>query len=487
MKPFSALLDINRIDEQPVYIQISNQLVTLIRNGTLVAYDRLPSTRVLAAMLGVHRKTVIQAYDELLAQGWLESRVGNGTFVASTMPVPRLQKHLDFEPSQNGAITAGFALPNLGFEQRPIITYNQGYHLDDGFPDTRLAPLNDLARAYRSQLITGNSYTKLGYNDPRGSSWLREQLSVYLNDTRGLHTSPENIMIVRGTTMGLHLTATGLISDGDYVVTGDTSWAGATTNFVHGGAKIITVPVDEYGIDTMALARICQKTKIRLLYTTSHHHYPTTVALRADRRLELIRLAEQYGFIIFEDDYDYDFHYLSKPLPPLAATDPHGMVLYCGSFTKCIAPAFRVGYLVGAENVIKHLSAIRRISDRQGDIVLENALAELLQTGVIQRHLRKSLREYRIRRDFFCETLRSELSERLNFRTPDGGLAVWTQFDQSIDMQSFSEKAEKEGLSFANGYAHGLPAGSNFTRLGFASSNCQELEICIQLLKKLLK
>jgi GntR family transcriptional regulator/MocR family aminotransferase len=485
MKPLSSLIHIDRSNRLAVYLQIANQIMLLIRNGTLVPNYRLPSTRQFAELLGVHRKTVVQAYDELLAQGWMESHVGKGTFVAGNIPVAHPQG-AETIPKYNGSKLAGFGLKSLSYPDRPIKSYGSNLHLDDGFPDARLAPLEELGRAYKGQLTSGNLYTRLGYGDPSGSIWLRQQLSIYLNESRGLHTTPDNILIVRGTIMGLYLASQGLLSTGDNVVTGETSWMGAKVNFMQSGANILTVPVDEHGLDTDALELLCLTRKVRMVYVTSHHHYPTTVALRADRRITLLKMAEQFGFVIFEDDYDYDFHYLSKPLLPLAGADPRGMVLYCGSFTKSIAPAFRIGYLVGAENVINHLAGLRRIIDRQGDTILENAIAELLQMGIIQRHLRKSIREYRSRRDFFCEMLRSELGEYVNFNIPDGGMAVWAKFEKSVDMKSLSERSFKKGLGLSDGLMHGLPIGDNFTRLGFASSQIKEIEASVQLLKAVL-
>jgi GntR family transcriptional regulator/MocR family aminotransferase len=285
--------------------------------------------------------------------------------------------------------------------------------------------------------------------------------------------------------MGLYLVSTGLLQNGDNIVVGEMSWGSAGMNFVQAGTNLLKIAVDEHGLVVDELEQLCQKQPIRLVYITSHHHYPTTVALRADRRIKLLQLAEEYGFIIFEDDYDYDFHYLSKPLLPLASADRTGMVLYCGSFTKTISPAFRVGYLVAPENVIRHLAQLRRIVDRQGDLILENAIAELLQNGVIQRQLRKSLREYRERRDVFCDLLKTQLGNYVDFQIPDGGMAVWAQFDKGIDLEVLAQKAIKKDLFFSNGKHH-LPL-TNVTRLGFASSTVGELEQCVAVLKSSFK
>ncbi|WP_254560905.1 aminotransferase-like domain-containing protein [Dyadobacter diqingensis] len=489
MQPLSSLLRIDKSDRQPVYLQIANQLTDLIRTGIMQSGYQLLSSRQLAEAMDIHRKTVVRAYDELLAQGWLESRAGSGTYVATHFPEIKPQ------PISNGGKEipntkkiAGFSFEDKPYLRRAVLKSMTSLRLDDGFPDPRLAPLEELSRAYRTQLLTGNSYVKLGYGDTFGAQWLRQELSAYLNETRALKTLPENVLITRGTVMGLHLACTGLLKKGDNVALGELSWSSARMNFIQAGANIFDIPSDEYGIKVDAIEAICQKQPLRLLYVTSHHHYPTTVALRADRRLQLLALSEKYGFIIFEDDYDYDFHYLSKPLLPLAGADRAGMLLYCGSFTKTISPAFRVGYLVGSENVINHLAQIRRIIDRQGDNMLENAMAELLQNGIIQRHLRKSLRTYRQRRDFFCDLLKSELGNYLDFQIPDGGMAVWTRFDPKIDLGTLSQKAHQKDLYFSDGAdSNTLSPKLNSTRLGFASSTQDELEQSVGIIKKLLE
>lgn len=488
MIAYQRLLTIDKTAKLPAYLQLANQMMSLIRGGELRAGQKLLGTRQLAQFLGIHRKTVVQAYDELLAQGWLESRTGSGTYVVENLPEIKPQPLVDGQKERrNPAKTAGFSFDALPHLWRPALVSGQELHLDDGFPDPRLAPLNELTRAYRSNLLQGNRYVRLGYGDTKGSAWLRRELALYLNETRGLKITEENVLITRGTMMGLYLVATGLVKKGDNVAVGALSWSGANMNFLQAGANLLQLPIDEHGLVVDELEQYCQKRPVRLVYLTSHHHYPTTVALRADRRLKLLRLAEEYGFIVFEDDYDYDFHYLSKPLLPLASADPAGTVLYCGSFTKAISPAFRVGYLVGPENVINHLAQLRRIIDRQGDLVLENSFAELLQNGVIQRHLRKSLREYRERRDVFCELLKTQMGEYLDFQIPDGGMAVWSRFRKEINLELLAEKALKKELVFSNGKHHDSPGNSlNSTRLGFASSTVEELEKCVNILRNII-
>lgn len=490
MQILPALIVIDRDSVQPVYLQLANQLIQLIKDGTLSVPHRLLSTRKMAELLKVHRKTVVRAYDELLAQGWLESEVGNGTFISSNLPQLELEKLSAKNVTKvkvNTLKTAGFSIGNADHLKRKMIKTAQQYHLDDGYPDSRLAPLTELSRAYRTQLLTGAPYVRFGYGETKGSLSLREELRNYFAETRGLNIGTENILITRGTVMGLYLASVALIKPGEHVVVTELGWKAASMNFLQAQAIVHKIAVDEHGMIVEELRRLCLLKKIRLVYLTPHHHYPTTVPMRADRRMQLLSLAEEFGFIIFEDDYDYDFHYMNKPLQPLASADKTGHVIYCGSFTKSIAPAFRVGYLVAPENVVQHLAQLRRIVDRQGDFMLENSIAELFKLGTIQKHLRKSLRIYRERRDVFCDLMKHHLHEKIHFQVPEGGMAVWAIADPSINIQDLSLKALKKDIYINDGSGFGeAPTIRNNLRLGFASSNVAELEYIVENIAKLL-
>ncbi|GAA3965049.1 PLP-dependent aminotransferase family protein [Pedobacter ginsengiterrae] len=484
MQTLASLIKVNKEDKLPVYLQLSAQLMELIKQGILPGGTKVLSSRTLAALVHVNRSTIVKAYAELEIQGWFETHSGKGTFVSSHIQELSKPKKNRPEIFVNPLKHAGFKIPRMPILEKPVLASIPGLHLDDGFPDARLAPLTELSRAYRTQLLTGNLYSKLGYSETKGSLRLREQLSIYLNATRGLKTNPENILIVRGAMMGFYLMVQALLKVSDHIILSRSGWIAARMAAEQSGVRISYVDVDEYGLDVDQIERICEQGPIRMVYVTSHHHYPTTVALRPDRRIKLLRLAEKFGFILFEDDYDYEFHYANQPLLPLAGADHSGMVIYCGSFSKTIAPAFRLGYLVGPEDAIEHLARYRRIIDRQGDAMLENAMAEMLEFGFVQRHLRKSMNIYRQRRDIFCGLLNSELNDYVKFRVPDGGLAVWTGFDPEIDLTKLSTIAASKGLKISDGKYLGV---DHFSRLGFASSTPDELQKSIDILKKALR
>ncbi|WP_348825490.1 PLP-dependent aminotransferase family protein [Flavobacterium aestuarii] len=483
---FSSI-KINANAERAVFLQLSDEILILIKVGKLSAGQKLPSTRDVASLLHINRITVSKAFEELQTQGWLESFVGRGTFVSSHIPAHDPKK-IQNEVSNEAQKIAGFKLYENRYLSNPYFIPTAEIHLDDGYPDPKLAPLKELYRAYRNQLTRSGLYYKFGsYSFPDGSEFYKDALSNYLNETRGLKTSIKNILSIRGTLMGINLVCNALITQGDIVVSGIPGWQRAEHNFLHAKAKHIGIPVDEHGLVVDELKKICMQNKVRMVYVTPHHHYPTTVSLRIDRRLELLRLANEYGFIIFEDDYDFDFHYNHRPLLPLASADENGMVIYCGSFSKSFSPAFRMGYLVASENVIEHLANVRVLLDRQGDHILDNSMAELLNDGTIQRYLRKTLNVYEERRNHFCSLLKNELNDIVDFSEPEGGMTVWTEFEKSINLEKLAQKAYNKGLYFSDGKIHKYPTyDTNGTRLGFASSSIEDLTEGIDILKKCL-
>jgi GntR family transcriptional regulator/MocR family aminotransferase len=478
---------LNSKAEKPIYLQLTEEILSSIKQGKLKTGQRLPSTRVISTLLNINRITVSKAFDELQSQGWLESFTGRGTFISSHIPEIDPEK-LHTKTINKTQKTAGFSINQQMHLQNPYFIPTTELNFDDGYPDPNLAPLKELYRAYRNQLTRSGLYHKFGsYSYPDGSDYYKDSISRYVNETRGLKTISKNILSVRGTLMGINLVCNALIKPGDVIVSGIPGWQRAEHNFLHAKAKHIGIPVDEHGLLVDELKKICQRNKVRMVYVTPHHHYPTTVSLRIDRRLELLKLANEHGFIIFEDDYDFDFHYNNRPLLPLASADENGMVIYCGSFSKSFSPAFRMGYLAAPENVIEYLTNVRVLLDRQGDHILDNAMAELINDGTIQRYLRKTLTIYEERRNYFCSLLNSELGKAVDFNIPEGGMTVWTKFIDTINLGQLSQKAYAKGLYLSDGKIHQYSNyNENGIRLGFASSSKDDLSKGIEILKEII-
>ncbi|WP_129713590.1 PLP-dependent aminotransferase family protein [Pedobacter sp. SYP-B3415] len=472
----------------PVYLQISNNIINQIRSGTLPPGATLPGSRQLAAALGVHRKTVIAAYDELYAQSWVEVIARKGIFVARQLPELTPQPMMQGGAKQDYPRESYFQLnKNLFPDVMSAVTQaEQHLYFNDGFPDTRLAPIDLLIREYRRFGSYRFTPKYLMYGPVHGSENLRNELAGFLAKTRALNVSAENIIITKGAQMALYLVSQVLFKRNDVIIVADPGYKGANEVFEHAGALVRYVPVDDQGMDLDAVEDICKIESVRAVYVIPHHHMPTTVSLSQDRRIRLLELARIHRFAIFEDDYDFDFQYTGNPILPLASADRHGSVVYIGSFCKTIAPGIRIGFIVAPANLISQTATLRKLIDRQGEQLLEEAIANLLKNGDISRHLKKMNKIYHERRDLLAALLNSHLNGKLRFRLPDGGFAIWAEYLNGVKPARVAEIAFEMGLNIGNvaDYFSNNPRPQPFVRLGFASMNESELKDAVSILAR---
>lgn len=234
-------------------------------------------------------------------------------------------------------------------------------------------------------------------------------------------------MVTRGSQMAIYLAAAALISSGDAVAVEEPGYPYAWEAFRAAGARVIGVPVDALGIDVARLENLAQQEpKLKALYVTPHHQYPTTVTLGASRRLRLLEVARRYGLSIVEDDYDHEYRFDGRPVLPLASRANDSVpVIYIGSLSKLLSPAVRLGYVSARPDILQRMIKRREAIDRQGDLLLESAMAELICNGTLARHARKARRVYEVRRNILVTELKERLGQDIAFNTPSGGLAVW--------------------------------------------------------------
>jgi GntR family transcriptional regulator/MocR family aminotransferase len=488
MKILATLISLDKESAIPVYLQISNCFIHSIRQGKLRRGLKLSGSRAVAAMLNINRMTMVAAYDELEAQGWIEKISRKGTFVKHHLPLLTPEK---IRPENK----------RLSKTSRPSFKYNEGkfipiessdfpapdkLYFNDGFPDPRLAPADELARRMRSLSRLSANKKYLMYGGAQGTQFLRDTLAKYLNDTRGLSTTKDNILITRGAQMGIYIAASLLLNPGDAVITGQPGYNGANLTFQQLGARIHFVNVDEGGLDVSGVEKICKKRDIKMVYVIPHHHNPTTVTLTTERRVGLLELAAKYKFAIIEDDYDYDFHYSSKPIMPMASIDTKGSVIYIGTMTKTLTPSIRFGFMVAPEAFVNTATMLRKSIDTQGDSLMENALASMFEDGTMTRHIKKSVKLYHERRDHFCKLLAIELGNKVLFKIPDGGMSVWVNF-LTTDVKNVAAQARVNGLVMSDGTDYDTnKTRYNSIRIGFASLNYAEQQKAVSILKKIM-
>ncbi|MDG2523017.1 PLP-dependent aminotransferase family protein [Caulobacter segnis] len=470
LRPWSISLS-ERIDatrDMPLYLQIVYALIHEIQRGRLMPGAFLPSSRELARTLQVNRKTIVLAYEDLIAQGWLQSDATRGTRVASNLP--------DQPFEQPGAGAPGAAEYRFNAVDGPPFVLSGGDALtfDQGTPDARLFPTDLLARAYRDAIVQANRRNRLRYGDPRGSLILRQALADMLAAQRGLQVGVNNICLTRGSQMGVALAARALLKPGDVVLMEALTYAPAAQAFRAAGAQVIGLPLDADGIDVDAVEKACRAHPVRAVFLTPHHQFPTTVALRPERRLRLLELARQFAFAVIEDDYDHEYHFESQPLLPMASYAPN-RVIYVGSLSKLTLPSLRVGYVVAPEAVIDAMAHAVMSLDRQGNLVTEEAVAELMDSGELRRHIRKTQVIYDTRRRAFDTALARTFGETVQYQTPDGGLAFWLTFPDPAVLDRIDANGAAAGVRFAPSNAYSLNSkGERGLRLGFASLTDEE-------------
>jgi GntR family transcriptional regulator/MocR family aminotransferase len=486
LRPWKLKVDIRRDAGTAIYLQIAQRVIDEIKRGRLVPGTALPGTRELAEDLGINRKTVVLAYDELVAQGWLSAEGKRGTFVSSAIPALDEVFPASAPPVARNEVPRyalyGAEMPADVPQTRDMLDFG------DGVPDTRLIPYEIISRAFRHALIVSARANRLGYGDPRGTPALREAIVSMVNMERGLNASLQNVCTVRGSQMGVFLAARLLARQGDVVVMEELSYPPAREAFRACGAEVLSVGQDAQGLRMDELEAICRRRRIRAVYVTPHHQFPTTAMMSADRRLKLLMLAEQYDFAIVEDDYDHEFHFSHHPVMPLASLDRWGRVIYVGSLSKVLAPGLRVGYLIAPARVIDRCASEIMLIDRQGNAVTELAAAELLNSGEVRRHVRRTLKTYNERRAVAGDLVAKELGRAMRFDLPDGGLALWLRLDERYDIDRLVRDAASLNVRILSGAefsdsARSIPA----IRLGYGSLDQGELAIGIQRLSRALR
>lgn len=477
MPAWSLPIQLEPSASEAVYLQIARAISGDIRRGRLKPGQALPGSRTLAGTVGVHRNTVLAAFRELEAEGWIQS----------AQRCTRVSLDLPQAPKARTTLRGG-----LGFSLEPVqaalplnpIVPAGVLAFGGGLPDLRLVPVELLARAYGRAL---RSRPLLGYGDPQGELRLRGALAGMLSDLRGLAVGPEQLMVTGGSQMALDLVARALLKPGDRVAVEDPGYSPAWATLRAAGAELVPVPLDAQGLRVEVLESLMRKTPIRALYCTPHHQFPTTVTMSAPRRLRLLELARQHRMAILEDDYDFEFHFDGSPVLPLASTDQAGMVVYLGTLSKVLAPGLRLGFVAGPRALIAALASRRVLADRQGDQVLERAVAELIEDDLLPRHVRKMRRVYLARRNALVEALQRHLPHIATVGVPPGGMSLWLSTEEGLDVEAWAKRAQARGVAFYSGRrfdfrGRALPN----LRLGFSALNEEELAVAVRRMREAL-
>jgi GntR family transcriptional regulator/MocR family aminotransferase len=477
--PFLSFITLDRGTNTPIYLQLAQQLMNAIQRGYLTPGAKMPGSRSLSELLSLHRKTVIAAYEDLHHQGWIKIVPNKGAFVMDNNTKMTERPYDALVALANYPTKTGFPFKQSNLLDNPFEQSNCTYQWNDGLTDIRLTQFSELSSMYSASLKRKTTQRNLA--NRQDSDFFKKELSNYLNSSRGLHISKDNLLITHSTEMSLYIIAQLVISPNDVVIVGELGLFTANMIFQTAQASVQTIAVDEQGIDVDALEAKLKTTKIKAVYITPHHHYPTTVMLSATRRVKLLKLAQQHGFVIIEDDYDYDFQYEKTTIMPLASADLNGMVIYIGTFGKSLAPSFSTGFVVAPKNLISEMHKYLALIYRHGDVMMEQVLGEMISEGNIHRHLKKSLKIYRERRDNCCALLAKHFGHLATFNVPNGGLAVWLEFNNGISLLQLAKSCQKKDLFIPKNTLY-QNKKKTAMRIGFGHLSIEEMEKSLEIM-----
>ena len=410
--------------------RLYQHLLDAVLDGRLSPGDRLPPTRALATQLGVARGTVAAAYDRLAAEGFLEARTGAGTFV-SAAAAPRRRRR-----ARTGAIHPAPRWATLP----PAVPDAPPAELDlsVGGPDMSLFPLATWRRVVsstlRPSLLGANAYASTGHEP------LRVEVARFIGTSRSVVCGPQDVLLTNGAQQGLDLVARALVAPGTTVAVEDPGYTAASRLFHSCGATVVGVPVDDEGLVVDSLPA-----NARIVYVTPSHQFPTGAAMSLERRMALLEWASRRQAVVVEDDYDSEFRFEDRPLEPLQSLDRDGRVVYVGSFSKILMPLLRVGYLVAPESLQDVLFQAKQLSDWQGDVVTQGALARFMSEGLLAAHLRRAMKAYRPRRQALLDAL-AEVPE-LRVLPSSAGLHVCTLLRDDLDDVLVARRCAERGVA----------------------------------------
>jgi len=473
-------LNLNKIaTNKAKYLAIADALRKAIKEGQVAPTEVLPSSRKLAQQLNVNRHTIMAALAELVAQGWVEAKERSGYRVVDNLPIQNSQSSFSVnkvrQTQQNFAWTFRVK-QNLPVTQK-VKASQYHYNFSGGQPDIRKFPFDEF-KSHFSQACQRPKIDDLSYGGSRGEADLIDEISTYLRRVRSI--TNKELMICNGSQEALYMISQLLLQPGDKVAVEQLGYPPAWAAFERTGAELIAIKQDERGIVPEHLAQVLAQGKVKLLYLTPLHQYPTTVSLDISRRMEIYQLAVQYGVAIVEDDYDHEFHYDSQPIAPMAADDPAGLVIYISTFSKLMFGGARIGYVVADNALIEQLAAYKMLMNHKSNVLVQQAVAKWMQQGGFEGHLRRMTRLYQKRRDFMVTLLQGYQKQGLpmQFEIPAGGMAIWLDTGKSIVGLKEQLQSKKVYLQTELEFNINKVLADEeycFIRLGFASMN--EIEV----------
>jgi GntR family transcriptional regulator / MocR family aminotransferase len=485
LQGIATLITVRRKAPVPLYQQIYDAYRRSIARGNLRVGELVPSSRELARELRVSRLPVLNAYAQLLAEGYFESRTGAGTFIAASFPgrtgAPEARAKVDATSGARPVAARASALTRC---ERPSSAESLG-PFQVGQPALKDFPIDIWAklvgRSSRRMRVRG-----LQYGNPMGLKELRVTIASYLRKARAVRCEAEQIMIVSGSQQALDLSARVLLDPGTPVWVEEPGYWLMHQVVKAADCRAVSVPVDAEGLNVAAGIKLCPKA--RAAFVAPSHQYPLGVTMSATRRFELLDWAEKAGSWIVEDDYDSEFRYDSMPIASLQGLDTNSRVIYVGTFSKVLFPSLRLGYLVIPPDLVERFSAVRQATDLCPSHGNQAVLAEFIREGHFSRHIRKMRQLYSDRRRVLVEEIERELGDCCEILGGEAGMHLTVSIGERLRDTEIAAKAVQRKLwlsPLSPSYVGSSPR-QGFV-LGFGNTSAAEIPAAVRLLRVSMK
>jgi DNA-binding transcriptional MocR family regulator len=463
-------VQLSRNAAEPLYVQLYNQLLRLIKLRQLAPGYALPPVRKFAAWLDINTGTVVNAYKELEKNGYLHSRRGSGSFVAEPPQAADQEAAalpLDIHDPE-------FHMVNQELINMSSISLNPDIISVEQFKQLMIEVLD------RDQ---GHAF---GYQDSQGFLPLRESIAAYLARST-IKARPQDLQIISGAQQGIDIAARALLSHGDYVLTEAPTYPGAIAAFRARGAKLIDIPLLSDGPDMQALEKNLRQFRPRLLYLMPNLQNPTGTSYSREKRARIMGLARFYGSYILEDDYLSELTYGNPPLAPLKALDRNEHVLYIKSFSKIFMPGLRLAFLDMPAKLAPKLLTVKHLTDISTSGLTQRVFDLYLRKGIWQSHIQNLRRIYETQFRFTCRNAQGLLPDTVHCHIPQGGLSLWLGLADQLDATAITEAARQNGLAITDGTDfYPRRQDHRHIRISFATLHLQEIEAGLRILQKVL-
>ncbi len=480
----------------PFHRQLYEELRQSILSGRLTPGSRVPSTRALARSLGVSRSTVTQSYEQLIGEGYLQTVVGSGTKVCAqlpddllrTAPVKTIKAQSPAKRPQTQPVKLALYGSSLD-DDTPLEAPEQELPINfkTGCPALDEFPIQEWRRLLSKHCRTDPRKLLDYAASPRGEAGLREAIAGYLARSRAVRCSPDQVIIVNGSQQAIDLVTKVLIDRGDTVAIENPGYLGARRAFLAQGAKLHPAPVDESGVVVEKLAAQ-PANKIKAIYVTPSHQFPTGAVLSLPRRLELLGWAAKSGAVIIEDDYDSEFRYCGRPIPALQGLAESENVIYVGTFSKVLFPALRAGYLVAPEALARIFARARWLADRHTPTLEQRVLTDFINEGQLERHLRRMRTLYDQRRQALERALETHFEDRVTILGENAGMHLMIRLRSRFGDEQMVERARQAGVGIVSArlYYIGESRRGEFV-LGYAALSERRIQEGVRRLARILK